>query len=183
MNFRDLPNILTLSRVAVVPIIVFSFYFDDAVLAHKIGASLFLYASATDFLDGYLARKFKLQSNFGRMLDPIADKLLVITVLFMLAVFRKIQILPCLLIISREILVSGLREFLADIRITVKVSYLAKLKTTVQMMAIFILMLGSKGSGISYCDLLGKILLWIAALLTIITGYSYFQHARDYFKD
>ena len=152
-------------------------------MAHQVGAYLFFYASATDFLDGYIARKFNMQTNFGKMLDPIADKLLVIVILFMLASFRKIQILPCILIVSREILVSGLREFLAEIKVKIHVSHLAKFKTTMQMIAIFILTLGSKGSGIPYFDLFGQILLWISAILTIVTGFSYFKSSIEYFKE
>jgi cardiolipin synthase len=182
MKLSNIPNILTLSRIAVIPIIIFSFYFDDKILAHKVGAYLFLYASVTDFLDGYIARRFNMQSNFGRMLDPIADKLLVIVILFMLAAFRKMQIFPCLLIISREILVSGLREFLAEVKVKIHVSHLAKCKTAIQMVAIFILMLGSKGSGISYFDFLGQIMLWLAAILTIITGFSYFKSSIEHLK-
>jgi cardiolipin synthase len=182
MGLSNIPNILTLSRIAVVPFIVCSFYFDDKVLAHKVGAYLFLYACITDFLDGYIARRFNMQSNFGRMLDPIADKLLVILVLFMLAVCRKMQILPCLLIISREILVSGLREFVAGLKVKIHVTNLAKFKTAMQMVAIFILMLGSKGSGIEYLDFLGQALLWCAAILTIVTGYSYFISSVKHFR-
>ena len=179
---RNIPNILTISRIIVIPIIVCSFYFDDRVLAHRVGACLFLYASVTDFLDGYLARKWNLSSNFGTMLDPIADKLLVIITLFMLAVFWKIQILPCLLIIAREIIVSGFREFFAEVQVKIHVSYLAKIKTAIQMVAIFTLTLGSKGSGIELCDLLGQILLWVAAILTIVTGFSYFKSCIGYFR-
>jgi cardiolipin synthase len=182
MNLNNIPNILTLSRIAVIPFIICSFYFDDKVFAHKIGAYLFLYACITDFLDGYIARRFSLQSNFGRMFDPIADKLLVILILVMLVVYRKIQIVPCLLIISREILVSGLREFLAGLKVKIHVTNLAKFKTAMQMVAIFILMLGSKGSGIEYLDLLGQILLWCAAILTIVTGHSYFMSSVKHFR-
>ena len=177
---KHIPNILTISRIIVIPIIVITFFFDDVVFAHRLAAGLFFYASATDFLDGYLARKYNLQSNFGRMLDPISDKLLVSCIILMLARFEKVEILPCLLILSREILVSGLREFLSDIRVSVPVDKLAKIKTTVQMLALMTLLLGSKGSGIVYCDLLGKILLWLAAILTIITGFSYIRASTKY---
>ena len=183
MDFKNIPNILTISRIIVVPIIVLSFYFDDKIFAHRIGALLFAYASFTDFLDGYLARKFDIGSNFGRMMDPIADKLLVMSILFMLAACRKVEIFPCLLILTREILVSGLREFLAELKVTVRVSNLAKVKTVMQMFSLFVLMLGSKGSGIASMDLIGKTSLWIAAILTIITGYSYFHASKEYFLE
>jgi cardiolipin synthase len=177
----NIPNILTLSRIIVIPIIILSFYFDDIVFAHRLAAALFLYASVTDFFDGYLARRFNIQSNFGKIFDPIADKLLICSILVMLVSCRKMEVVPCLLILSREILISGLREFLAGIKVSVPVTQLSKVKTTMQMVALFILLLGSKGSGIVYLDLIGKIALWIAAILTIITGYLYMRASQRYF--
>lgn len=177
---KNIPNILTITRIAVIPIIILTFYFEDAVFAHKLGAALFVLACVTDFLDGYLARRFNLQSSFGVMLDPIADKLLVGSVLMMLVKFDRAQELPCLLILVRELTVTGLREFLAQVHVSVPVSELAKVKTAVQMVALTILILGSKGSGIEYLDIIGQVAIWVAAILTVITGYSYLKASTKY---
>ncbi len=174
--FKNIPNILTISRIIVIPFIVISFFvFESSKIAHIVAATLFLYASITDFLDGYLARIYLIQSRLGAFLDPIADKLLVVASIVMLIHFRMADILPALAIICREILVSGLREFLADIRISIPVSNLAKIKTAVQMAAIFMLLLGSKGSGIAYLSMIGRVSLWVAAALTLLTGYAYLK--------
>jgi cardiolipin synthase len=180
MFYKQLPNTLTLIRIVIIPIIILTFYFDDKIFSHRLAAILFLIAGITDFFDGYLARKYNLHSNFGRMLDPIADKLLVGCILIMLVKFDKASEVPCLLILSREFLISGLREFLAELRVSVPVSRLAKFKTAIQMIALFILLLGSKGSNIEYMDIIGHIALWIAASLTIFTGYSYLQASRSH---
>jgi cardiolipin synthase len=180
MQFKDIPNIITLFRIITIPIIIVTFYFDDLVFAHRLGALLFAIASLSDFFDGYIARKFNIVSGFGKMFDPIADKVLVGTVLLMLVKFRKIEVLPCILILAREFVVSGLREFLAEIKVSVPVSTLGKIKTFVQMGSITLLLLGSKGSGIESLDFIGQILLWSAALLTIVSSYSYLKASRDY---
>ncbi|HJD56489.1 MAG TPA: CDP-diacylglycerol--glycerol-3-phosphate 3-phosphatidyltransferase [Rickettsia endosymbiont of Pyrocoelia pectoralis] len=177
---KNLPNYLTIARILVIPVIVITFYLNTP-CARKIGALLFVLASITDFFDGYVARKYNLVTSFGKMLDPIADKLLVGCVIVMLLKKDNIDEIPCLLILSREFLVSGLREFLALVKVSVPVSTLAKTKTFLQMFALSILILGSKGSGIIYLDLVGEIILWIAAFLTIITGYSYFKACKKYF--
>jgi CDP-diacylglycerol--glycerol-3-phosphate 3-phosphatidyltransferase len=182
ITIKDLPNILTISRIAIIPVIIILFYLENS-FSHQISAGLFLFAALTDFLDGYLARSWSIQSNLGRFLDPIADKLLVGAIIMMLVHLNKAHILPSLAIICREILVSGLREFLAEIRVSVPVSKLAKLKTFVQMGAMFILILGSAGSGIVYADMLGQITLWIAAALTIFTGYAYLKAGLIYMSD
>jgi cardiolipin synthase len=167
------PNVLTLSRIAIIPLLILAFYFIDGSLSHRIAAALFLIASITDFLDGYLARIWHMQSNFGRFLDPIADKLLVGAIMLVMVDARKADIIPAIAIICREILVSGLREFLAELHVSVPVSKMAKVKTAMQMTAIFLLLLGDKGSGILYTDLLGRITLWGAAILTLVTGFAY----------
>lgn len=188
---KNLPNILTVSRIAIIPILVSSFYIE-AKLYHLVAAGLFLFASITDFFDGYLARVLKAQSSLGRFLDPIADKLLVATVLLMLTHVDGItglEIIPALAILCREILVSGLREFLAEVHVSVPVSALAKFKTAVQMAALFLLLLGVEGPSIEEFEhltsvhltvLLGKILLWVAAVLTIVTGYVYLKAGLKY---
>jgi cardiolipin synthase len=178
---KNLPNYLTISRIIVIPIIIMTFYLDNSKLAHRLATILFILASITDFFDGYFARKFDLVSGFGRMFDPIADKLLVGCVLIMLVKKGVAGEIPCLLILAREFLVSGLREFLALIKVSIPVSRLAKIKTFTQMFALSSLILGSKGSGIIYMDLIGQIALWIAAFLTIITGYSYLKVCGKYF--
>lgn len=180
---KSLPNILTLSRILVIPLIVLSFYFEDSKLTRIISSSLFLYACITDFLDGYLARTLSYQSSLGKFLDPVADKLIVGSVILLLVHEGRADILPSLAIITREILVSGLREFLAEIKISVPVSKLGKIKTFMQMTAIFLILLGSKGSKIEIIDVLGSISLWIAAILTVITGYVYLKAGLIYMKE
>lgn len=177
---KNIPNYLTTLRIIAIPIIVISFYYDNSILTHRIGALIFAIASLTDFLDGFLARKYNIISNFGRMLDPIADKLLVVCVLCMLVKFNRADAIPCLLIISREFVVAGLREFLAQIKVCIPVTWLAKTKTFIQMVAITMLLLGSKGSDIESLDCIGHILLWMSVIVTIATGYAYFKVTLKY---
>ena len=167
---KNIPNYLTYFRIAVIPALVLVFPWS-----YKVPALLFAIASITDWLDGYVARIWQAQSNIGRFLDPIADKLLVATALMLLVQADRADILPAIAIVCREILVSGLREFLAEIRIGVPVSKLAKFKTAAQMGAIFFLLLGEGGPGWLHSEFLGSVLLWIAALLTLITGYAYIK--------
>ena len=171
---RHLPNLLTASRIAIIPFLIAAFYIDGK-LWHWVAAGLFAAASITDFFDGFLARTWKAQSKLGRFLDPIADKLLVAAVIVMLVHFKLADVVPAILIVCREILVSGLREFLAEINVSVPVSRLAKIKTAVQMVAIFLLLLGNAGSGLLFVDDLGNIALWVAATLTLITGHAYLK--------
>lgn len=169
---KKIPNILTIMRMFMIPIIIGAFYLDGK-LSSIMAAAIFTFASITDYLDGALARALKAQTKFGRVLDPIADKLLVVATLVMLIHFDKAPVIPTLLILLREILVSGLRENLSSAKVVIPVSNLAKLKTAVQMIAIVTLIIGHI---LYYPELilsLGRILLWIAAILTIITGYSY----------
>jgi CDP-diacylglycerol--glycerol-3-phosphate 3-phosphatidyltransferase len=132
-------------------------------------------ACITDFLDGYLARVYAIQSKLGALLDPIADKLLVSAIILILVAKGKVYILPSLAIICREILVSGLREFLATLKVKMPVTRAAKLKTGIQMFALFLLILGDRGSGIEQVNMIGNIFLWLAAILTIATGYVYLR--------
>jgi len=181
-KFKNIPNYLTIVRICVIPVIIITFYFDDAIFAHRLGALLFCLAAITDFLDGYLARKYNLVTNFGKMLDPIADKLLIGAILMMLVKFNKAGEIPCILILMREFFIAGLREFLGEIKVSMPVSNLAKAKTFMQMLAIFILLLGTAGSSIPYFDQIGQFMLWLAAFLTIITGYYYFKASMKYFQ-
>lgn len=173
----SLPNLLTLFRVAVVPVIVGLFFWPTD-LGSWVVCALFAIAAITDFFDGYLARRRAQQSAFGRFLDPIADKLLVAATLLMLAGTGKIDglaLIPAAVILCREILVSGLREFLAGLAVAVPVSPLAKWKTTIQLVAIGILIVGDAGPGAIPVRLIGELGLWIAAALTIVTGYEYLR--------
>jgi cardiolipin synthase len=168
-----LPNFLTLCRIAVIPLVVGAFYlpwpWNDWV-----SCGLFAAACLTDWLDGHFARRWQQASAFGRFLDPIADKLLVALSLMMLVAFRRLMmpaLLPALVILAREILVSGLREFLAELRVGVPVSRLAKWKTGIQMTAIGVLLVNDS-TPLSLIPI-GQALLWVAALLTLVTGYDY----------
>jgi cardiolipin synthase len=173
----NLPNILTLSRIAAVPIVVATFFFDSTAM-RWLACGIFTAAGVTDYFDGYLARRDRLVSRLGRFLDPIADKLLVSSVLLMLVAFDRVDAwsyLPALVILLREIMVSGLREFLAELRVGLPVSGLAKAKTTVQMIALGFLIVGSGAPDWIPAVLIGEIGLWIAAAVTLITGYDYLR--------
>lgn len=172
---KQLPNILTISRIIIIPFVLIFMYFEDSAYGHRVAAGLFLYACITDFLDGYLARAWAIQSKLGQFLDPIADKLLVGSVMIVLVYFRRADLFPAIAIICREILVSGLREFLAEVRVSMPVSELAKIKTTLQMIAMFILILGNEGANMGWVDNIGRLSLWVAAILTVITGYAYLK--------
>lgn len=173
-----LPNLLTYGRIAAVPALVGCFYLEGY-WANWLALTIFLAASFTDFLDGYLARAWQQQSALGRMLDPIADKLLVAAALLMLAAAGTIggwSLIAAVIILSREVLVSGLREFLAGLRVSVPVTQLAKWKTTLQMAAIGFLLAGPAGDQIFWgTTLVGLTLLWISAILTLYTGWDYFR--------
>lgn len=177
----SLPNLLTISRILAIPLIVALFWFKGD-SARWATLALFTLAGITDYFDGMLARSMGQMSNLGRFLDPVADKLLVSALLIMLVWSGNISglvILPALVILCREILVSGLREFLASIKVGVPVSNLAKWKTGVQMVALGFLIVGAAGPVFLHPDitttLIGEAMLWGAALLTIITGYDYFR--------
>jgi cardiolipin synthase len=173
----NLPNLLTLFRIAVIPGLVALFYFESR-FTSWLACGLFSLAAITDFLDGYIARVTKQQSAFGRFLDPVADKLLVSSALLMMVAFGQISglvILPALVILCREITVSGLREYLAGLQVSVPVSQLAKWKTTLQMVAIAVLIVGKNGPRDVPVVEIGEVGLWVAAILTIITGYDYLR--------
>ena len=172
-----LPNLLTLARIFLVPAFVAAFYLDG-VLGNWVALALFATAGATDVLDGYFARSRGQQSEFGRALDPIADKLLVAAAILMLAAFDRItgwSVLPAVVILCREFLVSGLREFLSKIQVPVPVTRLAKWKTMLQMVAIGFLLAGDAAPAAISAAAIGTYGLWIAALITLYTGYDYFR--------
>lgn len=174
-----LPNILTYGRIVAVPVLAGVLFFGTGEVSRWIAFGIFVAACVTDWLDGYLARIWEQQSNLGRMLDPIADKLLVGATLLMLVYNGSIggwSIWAALTILSREILVSGLREFLAELNVKVHVTQLAKWKTAVQFIALAMLIAGPAAEGlIPATTEIGVVLLWIAALLTLVTGYDYLK--------
>lgn len=180
----SLPNLLTLSRIAAIPLVVATFYVDGA-CARWIACGLFIAAAVTDWFDGYLARSRNQVSSLGRFLDPIADKLLVAAVLFMLVAFERVSdfsILPALVILLREILVSGLREFLAEVRVGMPVSRLAKWKTAIQMVALPVLLVGDFGPHAIPVRQIGEVALWVAALLTLVTGWDYMRSGLSHMR-
>lgn len=172
-----LPNLLTLSRILAMPLVVATFYLP-APSGPWIGCGVFAIAGFTDWLDGKLARAWQQQSEWGRFLDPIADKLLVSGILLMLTAMQRISaaaVLPALVILCREILVSGLREHLAGLRVKVPVTKLAKWKTAIQMLAIGVLLIDESGPAFLHIKFIGEGLLWIAAAFTLVTGYQYLR--------
>jgi cardiolipin synthase len=172
---KTVPMLLTLFRIAAIPGVVALLYLDTN-LGRYLACTLFGVAAITDFFDGYLARAWSQQSKMGQFLDPVADKLLVAATLLMMTGFGQISglvILPAIVILCREIMVSGLREFLAEIRVGIPVSTLAKWKTTLQMFSIGFLIVGDTGPEFLPTRLIGETGLWIAAVLTLATGYDY----------
>ncbi len=176
--FKTLPMILTLSRIVAIPVLVALFYVDGDWVRY-VACALYTSAAVTDYFDGYLARAWKQQSKLGRIFDPIADKLLVSATILMLVAFGRINgimVLPALVILCREVLVSGLREFLAEIRVGLPVSRLAKWKTGIQMTALGFLIVGdATPTAFAPITLIGISGLWVAAVLTLITGWDYLQ--------
>jgi cardiolipin synthase len=187
-----LPNLLTYGRIVAVPIVVGCMYFQ-ALLEYGLwlrwaALMIFIAAAITDVLDGYVARAWGQQSTFGRMLDPIADKLLVSSCLLMLAADGTIRgwgLWAAIVILCREILVSGLREYLAELRVSVPVTALAKWKTFLQLLAVGFLIAGEAGDLVMpVTSLIGLSLLWLSALLTLYTGWDYFRAGvRHLIKD
>ena len=179
----SLPNLLTLSRILAVPILVFLLW-RPAPLDYAITFVLYCVVGITDYFDGYLARAQGRISRLGQFLDPIADKIMVGAVLVMLISSRKanpmpeiagLHIIPALVILLREIIVSGLREFLAELRVSIPVSALAKWKTAFQMIALGALILGGAVPEMPWVHMVGIVCLWLAAALTLVTGYDYLR--------
>ena len=186
MRFK-FPNYLTIGRIIIVPIFVFTFYLPGF-YGDILPFALFVIASFTDFLDGLLARMYEEESKLGELLDPIADKIIVATALLLLVMDQTIknyEVIAAIIILTREILISGLREFLAKGKIKLPVSNLAKLKTFLQMFSISLLLLGDTGNKIlNFQDYnaqtIGIILLWLSAFLTLYTGYDYLRKGIDH---
>lgn len=174
-----LPNILTILRIALVPVFAIVLWGDPSNSDRVLAFAIFCIAGISDGLDGYIARKFNAGSDFGRMLDPIADKILVGVALMILVAeghFDGLKMLPALVILSREFLVSGLREFLAGAQVSVPVTFFAKIKTTIQMIAIAAMIVGPALVGvIPGVQTFAYVALWTAAVLTVITGYAYLR--------
>jgi cardiolipin synthase len=191
------PNLLTYARIVAVPAVVACLYWQDilqgGIWLRWVAVTLFIAAGITDFLDGYLARKWGEFSSFGRMLDPIADKLLVASCLLMLAAdgtIRGWSLWAAIVILCREILVSGLREYLAELRVSIPVTALAKWKTTLQLVAIGFLLAGEAGdailpalTSIGLSTFIGLSLLWVSAVLTLYTGWDYFRAGVRHLMD
>ena len=179
----SIPNILTCARIAAIPVVIGCIYaqsiMDGPLWLRWVAVAVFIAAGITDYLDGYYARVWNQQSAFGRMLDPIADKLLVASCLLMLAadgIIHGWSLWAAIIILCREILVSGLREYLAALRVSVPVTKLAKWKTTIQLVAIGFLLAGQAGDQIvPATTLIGLTLLWVSAIVTLYTGWDYFR--------
>ncbi len=173
----SLPNLLTLYRIGIIPVLLVFLYVGEP-WARWVALVLYASACITDYFDGYFARDLGQVSAIGRFLDPIADKLLVGSVILVLVAIDAITgyvLLPALVILCREILVSGLREYLAEVRAELPVSKLAKWKTMIQMLALGFLVVGTAGPAFLPVQLIGEAGLWVAAALTLITGYDYLQ--------
>jgi cardiolipin synthase len=195
-----LPNILTYARIAAVPVVVGLLFwesiFDGPLWLRWIALFVFIAAGVTDYFDGYFARAWGQYSSLGKMLDPIADKLLVSACLLILAAGETIHgwtLLAAIIILCREILVSGLREYLAELRVSVPVTRLAKWKTTAQLVAVGFLIAGEAGDAVvslilggtdrTVVSQIGILLLWLSALLTLYTGYDYMRAGLRYMMD
>ncbi|MDC0031151.1 CDP-diacylglycerol--glycerol-3-phosphate 3-phosphatidyltransferase [Candidatus Pelagibacter sp.] len=184
---RKIPNILTIGRIIIVPFFVLAFYLPGF-YGDLTALILFIIASFTDFLDGMLARMMGEESKLGELLDPIADKIIVATALILLVMdgtIRHYEVIAAIIILTREILISGLREFLAKGQVKLPVSNLAKVKTFLQMVAISLLLTGETGNKIlNFQDYnaqtIGIILLWVSAFLTLYTGYEYLRKGIDH---
>ena len=184
---KKIPNILTIGRIIIVPFFVLAFYLPGF-YGDLTACVLFVIASFTDFLDGMLARMMGEESKLGELLDPIADKIIVATALILLVMsgtIKHYEVIAAIIILTREILISGLREFLARGQIKLPVTNLAKLKTFLQMVAIALLLTGETGNKIlNFQDYnaqtIGIILLWLSAALTLFTGYEYMRKGIDH---
>jgi len=184
---KKIPNILTIGRIILVPFFVLSFYLPGF-YGDLTAFAIFVIASFTDFLDGMLARMMGEESKLGELLDPIADKIIVATALILLVMsgtIKHYEVIAAIIILTREILISGLREFLARGQIKLPVTNLAKLKTFLQMLAIALLLTGETGNKIlsfqNYnAQTIGIILLWLSAFLTLYTGYEYLRKGIDH---
>lgn len=180
MKKRDIPNMLTFARLLAVPLLLVSWYLP-APFGVWLPLMIVLAASLTDFLDGYLARRWQVESDLGRLLDPPADKLLMAAALLLLMQADLASPVAVILILCRELFVSALREFMAGRRIVIHVTALAKWKTALQMLAAIILLF-AYATASSGAALIGSSALWLAALLTLVTGWEYWRGAAAHLK-
>ena len=179
-----IPNILTIGRIIIVPVFVLTF-FIPGLFGDLIPFFLFVIASFTDYLDGLLARMFKEESKLGELLDPIADKILVAAALILLVMnetIKNYEVIAAIIILTREILISGLREFFVQNKPDINVSKLSKIKTFLQMVTLGFLIIGNDFIYIENIFLIGEIGLWLSSILTIYTGYIYFKNSFKLFE-
>jgi cardiolipin synthase (CMP-forming) len=182
---QHLPNILTISRIVLLPVLIALFFVDGACAAW-VALWLYIFCAATDFFDGWVARKYNITSGIGTFLDPISDKIMVAALLLALAAFDRLEgvwMIPAIIILSREFLIAGLREYLGPQNIKVPVSRLAKWKTGLQMTALGFLVIGDYGNTIvPHTLLVGQILLALAAIITLMTGWNYLKVGLKHIK-
>ena len=183
LNSMNWANVATYTRVLLIPLII-TVYLSEIKMANILAAVVFLVASVTDWLDGHLARRLNQGSNYGAFIDPVADKLLVVSVVTLMLSVYPLMLVPCLIIVAREIVVSALREWMAQrkSRSLVAVGFIGKLKTTVQMIALTVLLLVSPNSPAIFLQF-GMVLLWSAALLSLISMGAYFRDAWQTLND
>ena len=184
IKLSDIPNILTLFRILSIPIIILCLL-PQTLFFNWIALIFYALACITDFFDGFLARKLSVESTFGKFFDPIADKVLVISVIFILVVVNKIDgflIYPSLIIIIREVLVSGLRESMPKNQPNLNVTKLSKIKTLLQMFSLAFLIIGEDFKLIKGLFFIGQLGLWISSIITIYTGYVYFKKNFNLFS-
>ncbi|CAO4840396.1 MAG: CDP-diacylglycerol--glycerol-3-phosphate 3-phosphatidyltransferase [Holosporales bacterium] len=177
-----LPNILTMARMVLILALVPCFY-EQSEFARLLAFCIFFIACITDYLDGYLARLWNQSTRFGQLFDPVADKMLIATTLLLMAAFdffSKFALIPALIILCREIFVSGLREFMSTKHLKLPVTRLAKYKTAFQMLSIGFLLMADIFSYQTIIKAVGEFFLWVAAALTIATGYQYFKQTIDH---
>ncbi|MBP9753284.1 MAG: CDP-diacylglycerol--glycerol-3-phosphate 3-phosphatidyltransferase [Proteobacteria bacterium] len=180
-KYINVPNSLTIFRIFLIFLLVPCFYLQTE-LTRMLAIFIFFIACITDYLDGYFARTLKQTTRFGQLFDPIADKMLIATTLLLMAgfdFFSKFTLIPALIILCREVFVSGLREFVSVTKIKLPVTRLAKYKTAFQMISIGLLLIADAFPYQKNLTFLGEITLWIAGVLTIITGYQYFKQTFE----
>ena len=184
----NLPNLVTLLRILLIPLIVGIFYLPDDWLSFEnkniAATGVFIFAAITDWLDGYLARKLNQMSAFGAFFDPVADKLVVVGALIVLLYLNRVDMVVALIIIGREIAISALREWMARVgqAKSVAVAFIGKLKTVLQMVAIPLLLFGDELFGVIDCHALGTVLIYVAALLTVVSMLYYLRRALPLLK-
>ena len=185
-TLNELPNWMTIMRIAITPLIAVLIWIDEPAYGYQLALALYTIASVTDYIDGYMARRLTVESPLGEMLDPIADKLLIAAVLLALASVTAsgwVFLAPALIILIREFMVSGLREFLAKQNVSAPVTRLAKWKTTAQILALGFLMGAPGFPGFPFAHEIGITLLWLAAILTVQTGSGYLINAVKHVTD